>query len=174
MPKNVQTTAQLHSSHTLANKILQARLQQYMNWELADVQSEFRKERGTRVKIANICWIIEKARELQKNIVFHFIDYAKAFDCVDHNNLWKTLKEMGYQTTLPASWKILMQVKKQQLELDMEQWSGSKLVKEYVKTVNCDRAYLTYLQSTSCKMPGWMKHILESRLQGEISVTSDM
>ena len=115
VPKNVQTTAQLHSSHTLANKILQARLQQYMNWELADVQSEFRKERGTRVKIANICWIIEKARELQKNIVFHFIDYAKAFDCVDHNNLWKTLKEMGYQTTLPASWKILMQVKKQQL-----------------------------------------------------------
>ena len=101
-----------------------------MNRELADVQSEFRKERGTRVKIANICWIIEKARELQKNIVFHFIDYAKAFDCVDHNNLWKTLKEMGYQTTLPASWKILMQVKKQQLELDMEQWSGSKLVKE--------------------------------------------
>ena len=67
-----------------------------------------------------------------------------------------------------------MQVKKQQLELDMEQWSGSKLIKAYVKTVYCDRAYLTYLQSTSCKMPGWMKHILESRLQGEISVTSDM
>ena len=84
------------------------------------------------------------------------------------------LKEMGYQTTLPASWKILMQVKKQQLELDMEQWSGSKLIKAYVKTVYCDRAYLTYMQSTSCKMPGWMKHKLESRLPGEISITSDM
>ena len=83
MPKNVQTTAQLHSSHTL--KILQARLQQYLNCELPDVQAGFRKGRGTRDQIANIHWIIEKAREFQKNIYFCFIDYAKAFDCVDHN-----------------------------------------------------------------------------------------
>ena len=76
-------------------KILQARLQQYMNWELPDVQAGFRKGRGTRDPIANICWIIEKAREFQKNIYFCFIDYAKAFDCVDHNTLWKILKEMG-------------------------------------------------------------------------------
>ena len=76
-------------------KILQARLQQYMNFELPDVQAGFRKSRGTRNQIANICWIIEKAREFQKNTYFCFIDYAKAFDCVDHNKLWKILKEMG-------------------------------------------------------------------------------
>ena len=75
-------------------KILQARLQQYVNNELPDVQGGFRKGRGTRDQIANICWIMEKAREFQKNIYFCFIDYAKAFDCVDHNKLWKILKEM--------------------------------------------------------------------------------
>ena len=96
MPKNAQTTAQLHSSHTLVMfKILQARLQQYVNRELPDVQAGFRKGRGTRNQIANIHWIMEKAREFQKSIYFFFIDYAKAFDCVDHNQLWKILKEMG-------------------------------------------------------------------------------
>ena len=93
MPKDAQTTSQLHSSHML--KILQARLQEYMNRELPDVQGGFRKGRGTRDQIANICWIIEKTIEFQKNIYFCFIDYAKAFDCVDHNKLWKILKEMG-------------------------------------------------------------------------------
>ena len=90
MPKNAQTTTQLHSSHTLAKvtlKILQARLQQYMNCELPDVQAGFRKGRGTRYQIGNICWIIEKAREFQKNIYFCLIDCAKAFDCVDHSKL---------------------------------------------------------------------------------------
>ena len=76
-------------------KILHARLQQYENCELPDVQAGFRKGRGTRDQIANICWIIEKAREFQKDIYFCFIDYAKAFDCVDHNKLWKILQEMG-------------------------------------------------------------------------------
>ena len=76
-------------------KILQARLQRYMNCELPDVQARFRKGRGTRDQIANICWIMEKAREFQKNISFCFLDYAKAFDCVDHNQLWKILKQMG-------------------------------------------------------------------------------
>ena len=76
-------------------KILQARLRQYMNHELSDVQADFRKGRGTRDQIANIRWIMEKAREFQKNIYLCFMDYAKAFDCVDHNNLWKILKEMG-------------------------------------------------------------------------------
>ena len=97
MPKNAQTTAQLHSSHTLVVmlKILQARLQQYMNRELPDVQAGFRKGRGTTDQIDNICWIMEKAREFQKNIYFCFIDYGKAFDCVDHNKLRKILKEMG-------------------------------------------------------------------------------
>ena len=82
-------------------KILQARLQQYMNRELPDVQASFRKGRGTRDQIANIRWIIEKAREFPKNIYFCFIDYAKAFDCVDHNKLWKILKEMGMNTRPP-------------------------------------------------------------------------
>ena len=107
-------------------KILQARLQQYMNRELLDVQADFRKGRGIIDQIANICWIIKKAREFQKNIYFCFIDYAKAFDCVDHNKLWKFWKRWEYQTIWPASWETYMQVRKQQLELDMEQQTGSK------------------------------------------------
>ena len=107
-------------------KILQASLQQHVNRELPDVQAGFRKGRGTRDPIANIHWIMEKAREFQKNIYFWFIDYAKAFDCVDHNNYGKFCKRWEYQTTWPASWEICMQVRKQQLELDMEQQTGSK------------------------------------------------
>ena len=107
-------------------KILQARLQQYVNRELPDVQAAFRKGRGTRDQIANICWIMEKAREFQKSIYVCFIDYAKAFDCVDHNKLWNIWKRMAYHTTWPASWETYMQVRKQQLELDMEQQTGSK------------------------------------------------
>ena len=107
-------------------KILQARLQQYMNHELPDDQAGFRKGRGTRDQIANIRWIMEKAREFQKNIDFCFIDYAKAFDCVDHNNCATFWKRWEYQTTWPASWETCMQVRKQQLELDMEQQTGYK------------------------------------------------
>ena len=107
-------------------KILQARLQQYVNCELPDVQADLRKGRGTRDQIANIRWIMEKAREFQKNIYFCIIDYAKAFDCVDHNQLWKILKEMGIPDHLTCLWEICMQVRKQQLELDMEQQTGSK------------------------------------------------
>ena len=106
--------------------ILQARLQQYVNRELPDVQTGFRKGRGTRDQIANIHWIVKKAREFQKNIYFCFIDYAKAFDCVDHNKLWKILQEIGIPDHWPDSWEICMQVRKQQLELDMEQQTGSK------------------------------------------------
>ena len=91
-------------------KILQARLQQYTNHELPDVQAGFRKGKGTRDQIANIHWIIEKAREFQKDICF--IDYTKAFDCVDYNKCGKFLKRREYQATLPASWEICMQVKK--------------------------------------------------------------
>ena len=108
-------------------KILQARLQQYVNHELPDVEAVFRKGRGTRDQLANICWIIEKTREFQKkNIYFCFIDYAKAFDCVDHNKLGKFWNRWEYQTTWPASWETYTQVRKQQLELDMEQQTGSK------------------------------------------------
>ena len=97
-----------------------------MNPELPDVQAGFRKGRGTRDLIANIRWIIKKPREFQKNIYFCFTDYAKAFDCVDHNKLWKIQKQMARPDHLPASWEISMQVRKQQLELDMEQQTGSK------------------------------------------------
>ena len=96
---NCHTIALISHASTAMLKILQARLQQYMNLELADVQAGFRKGRGARDQIANICWIIKKAREFQKNIYFCFIDYAKAFDCVDHNKLWKILKRWEYQTT---------------------------------------------------------------------------
>ena len=92
---NYQTIALISDASKVMLKILQARLQQYMNCELPDVQADFRKGRGTRDQIANILWIIERAREFQKNIYFCFIDYAKAFDCVDHNKLWKILQEMG-------------------------------------------------------------------------------
>ena len=108
-------------------KILQVRLQQYVNRELPDVQNGFRKGRGTRDQVTNIRWIIEKARECQKNIYFCFIDYAKAFDCVDHNKLWKILKEMGIPDHLTCLLReTCMQVRKQQLELDMEQQTDSK------------------------------------------------
>ena len=127
MPKNAQNTIALisHDSKVML-KILQARLQQYVNCELPDVQAGFRKGRGTRDQIASIHCIIKKAREFQKNIYFCFIDYAKAFDWVDYNKLRKILKEMEYQTTWPASWETCMQVRKQQLELNMEQQTGSK------------------------------------------------
>ena len=106
-------------------KILQAKLQQYVNCERPDVQAGFRKGRGTRDQIADICWIIEKVRAFQKNIYFCFIDYAKAFVWITINcgKFWERWK---YQTTWPASWEICMQVRKQQLELDMEQQTGSK------------------------------------------------
>ena len=136
-------------------KILQDRLQQYVNQVRLDAQAEFRKGRGTRYWVANIHWIIEKAREFQKNIYFCFIDYAKAFDS---QQTGKFLKRWEYQTTLPASWETCEQDKKQKLELDMEQLTGSKLGTEYDKTVYCHPAYLTYMQSTSCKMLGWKKH----------------
>ena len=125
-----------------------------MNCELPDVQAGFRKGRGTRDQIANISWIIEKAKYFQKNIYFCFTDYANVFECVDHKKLWKILQEMGIPDHLTYLRRNRMQVKKQQLELDMEQQIGSKSGKEYIKVVYCHPAYLTYMQSTSCKMPG--------------------
>ena len=112
-------------------KIRQERLQQYMNREIPDVQAGFRKGRGTRDQIANIRWIMEKAREFQKNICF--IDYTEVFDCVEHNKSGKFLKRWEYQTTLPASWETCRQ--DEATELVMEQWTGSKLGKEYVKAL---------------------------------------
>ena len=117
---------------------------------------------------------MQKAREFQKNIYFCFIDYTKAFDCVDHNKLWKILKEMGIPDHFTCLLKICMSVKKQQLEPCTEQLSGSRLRKEYDRAVCCHPVCLTYNLSTSWKMPDWMSYKLESRQVGETSTTSDM
>ena len=143
---------------------LQARLQQYVSYEWPDVQAGFRKGRGTRDQIANIWWIIKKAREFQKNIYFCFFDYAKAFVCVDHNKLWKILKEMGIPDLLTCLLRNLYAGQEATVKTDMEQQIGYKLGKEYVKAVYCHPTYLPYMQSTSWEMLGWMKHMLESSL----------
>ena len=135
-------------------KILQARLQQDVNRELTDVQAGFRKGRGTRDQIVNICWIIKKARELRKNIYFCFTDYTNAFVWIKTKLCGKFFKRWEDQTTWPASWEICIQVKKQQLELDTEQ-TGSKQGKEYVKAIYCHPAYLTSIQSTAKCQVGW-------------------
>ena len=125
MPKNAKTTALISQASKIMLNILQARLQQYVIHKLPDVQGGFSKGRGTRDQIANICWIIEKAREFQKNIYFCFIDYAKVFAWITINS-GKFWKRWEYQTTWPASWEICMQARKHQLEPEMEQQTGSK------------------------------------------------
>ena len=125
------------------------------------------------INTANIRWIIEKAGGFQKNIYFCFTDYAKAFDCVDHTKLWKILQEMGIPDHLTCLLRNLY-ASQEVTEPDMEQQTGSKLGKESIKVIYCHPAYLTSMQSTSWEMPSWTKHKLESRLLGEISVTSDM
>ena len=123
-----------HASKAML-KILQARLQQYVNRELPDVQAGFRKGRGSRDQIANIHWITEKARELQKNIYFCFIDYAKAFDCVDHNKLWKILKEMEIPDHLTCLLRNLYAGQEVAVRTWHKQETGSKSGKEYVKAI---------------------------------------
>ena len=147
---NYHTVALISHTSKVMLKVLQAKLQQYMKCELPDVQAVFRKGRGTRDQIANICWIIGKAKEFQKSIYICFIDYAKTFDCVDHKKLWKILEEMGTPDNLTCLLRNLYAGQKAtQLELDMEQQTGSKSGKEYVKAVYCHSVYLTYMQSTS-------------------------
>ena len=144
-------------------KILQARLQQYMNQEIPDVQAGFRKGRGTRDQIANIFSIIEKAREIQKNIYFCFTDYAKAFDCMDHNNFGKFLKEMGITDHLTCLLRNQYACQEATVRTGYGTMDWFKIRKEYVKAVHCHPAYLTYMQSTSCEMLAWIKHKLRSR-----------
>ena len=140
-----------------------------------NVQAGFRKGRGTRDEIANIRWIIEKAREFQKNISFCFISYAKAFECVDHNKLWKIPQEMGIPDHLTSLLRHLYAGQEATVRTRHGTMDWFKLRKEYVKTVCIlSPACLTYMQSTSCEMLGSMKHKLESRLPGEISTTSDI
>ena len=175
MSKNVQTnTTELisHASNVMF-KIHQARLQQYMNWEISDVQARFRKNRGTRDLIAKIHWIIEKENS-RRTSTSASLTMPKPLTVWITTNCGKFFKWWEYHTTWPASWETCMQVKKQQLEPDMEQQIGSKSGKESVKAVYCHPAYLTSMQSASHRMLGGMNHKLESRLQGEISTTSDM
>ena len=150
-------------------KVLQTRLQQYVNRELRDVQAGFRKGRGTRDQIAKVYLLIEEARSFQKSIYFCFTDYTKAFDCVDYNKLWKSLKEMGIPDHLTCLLRNLYSGQEATVRTECGTTIFSKLGKEYVKTVYCHPAYLT-----SHGMLGWMNHKLESRLPGEISTTSDM
>ena len=148
---NYHTIALISHASKVILKILQATLQQYMNWEFPDVQAGFRKIRETRDQTANIHWIMEKAREFLKNIYFCFIDYAKAFVWIT-TNCGKFFKRWEYQTTLPVSWETCVQMKKQQLELDVEQW----LVPNWEGI--CQGCILSpclfTMQSTSCEIPG--------------------
>ena len=145
-----------------------------MNQELSDVQVGFRKGRKTRDQIANNHWIIEKAREFQKNIYFCFIDHTKAFDCVGHNKLWTILKEIGVLDYLTCLLINLYTGQEATVRTGhgTTDWFNTK--KEYNNTVCCHLAYLTYMHSTPCEMPGWMNHKLELRLPGEILTASDM
>ena len=153
---------------------IQARLQQYVNRELPDVPAGFRKGRGTRYQIANICWIIEKAREFQKNIYFYFINYANAFDCIDHDKLCKILKEMR----IPDHLTCLLRNLYAGQEATVRTGHGSTGWFQIGKGVRQGCILLaclsTYMQNTSLEMPGWMKRKLESRLPGEISITSNI
>ena len=165
----------IHLTHSkIILKIIQARLQQYVNQELPNIQAGFRKGRGTSDQIANIVGSYKKHESSRKTSNSALLTTPKPLTVWIRTNYAKFWKRWEYQTTWPASWVICMQAKKQQLELDMEQWTDSKLGKDYFKAVYCHSAYLTHIRSTSCEMLGWMKHKLETRLPGEISITSDM
>ena len=143
-------------------KILQARLQLYMSRELSDVEAELRKGRGTRDQIASIRWLMKKTREFQNKSTSASLTIPKPLTVWIMTN-WKILKEMGMPDNLTCLLRNLYQAKKQHLELDMGQWTGSKLKKELIKAICCHHVYLTSVWSVSCKIPGWMNHKLESR-----------
>ena len=171
---NCHTIALISHTSKVMLKILQARLQQYMNDELPDAQAGFRKDRGTRDQIANIHWIIKKAREFQKNIYFCFINYAKAFVCVDHHKLWKILPKMGISDHLTCLLRNLYAGQEATVRTGYGRTDWFQIGKEFFKAVYYHPAHLTCMQSMSCELPDWMKHKLESRWPGEISITSDM
>ena len=144
-----------------------------MNWELLFVQAGFRKAEEPQRKLPTFVGSKKKQENSRKTSTSASLTMLKPLTVWITSNSGKYFKRWKYQTTLPASWETCMQVKKQQLEPDMQQQTGSKLGREYVKAVYCYPAYLTYMQSTSCEILDWMKHKLESRLLGEISITSD-
>ena len=155
-------------------KILQASLQQYMNHELPDVQAGLKKGRGNREKISKICWIIEKTKEFQKIIYLCFINYTRGFDCVYHNKLWKILNEMGTPDHLTCLLRNLYADQEATVRTGHGTSDWFQIGKGVHQGCILSPAYLTYMRSTSWEMLGWRKHKLESRLLGEISITSDM
>ena len=160
MPKNfklLHNCTHVNTSKVML-KILQSRLQQYVNCEIPDVQAGSRKGRGTRDQIASIPGSSKKQDSSRKTPISALLITPKPLTVWITTNCGKFFKRWEHQTTWPASWEICMQVMKQQLELDMEQKTDSKSGKEYVKAVYCQPACLTYMQSASCKMSGWMKH----------------
>ena len=154
-------------------KILQARLQQYVNHELPDVQAGFRKPEEPEIKLPTSAGSLKKLESSRKTSISALLTMPKPLTMWITTN-WKILNEMGIPDHLTCLLRTCMWIKKQRLELDTEQLTGSKLGKEHVRAVYCHSAYLTYMQSTSCEMLGWMTHKLESRFLGEISTTSDM
>ena len=171
--KNVQTTIQLCSFHMLANQCSKSFKVGFSstgtkNFQMFKLDLENAEE--WEIKLPTCNW---KSKGIpEKNVLFCFIAYTKAFDCADHKKMWKILKEMG----IPDHFACLLsiQVKKQQLALNLEQWTGSKLGKACVKIVYRHPVYLTFMQSTSCQRLGWMRYKVESRFLGEVSTTSDM
>ena len=155
-------------------KILQARLQQYTNHELPDIQAGFRKGRGTSDQIANIHWIIEKAKEFQKNIYFCFIIYAKAFECVDHNKLWKILQEMGIPDLLTCLLRNLYAGQEATVIMGHETTDWFQIGKEVHQGCILSPCSFNLYAEYIMRNTGLEKHKLESRLPGEISITSDM
>ena len=155
-------------------KILQARLQQYMNRELPDIPMlVLETAEETEIKLSTSTGLLKKQESSRKTSASALLTMQKPLTVWIKTNCGKFL-EMGIQTTLPAFWETCMEDKKQQLELDMEQQTGSQSGMENIKAIYCHPAYLTSMQSTSWEMPDWIKHKLESRLPGEISITSDM
>ena len=169
---NYCTIALISHDSKIILKILQARLQHYVNWESQMFTLDLEKSEKPDINLLTSIGSQKNQENSRKSSISASLTVLQPFTvCITTN--WAKFKRWEYQNTLLASWENWMQIKKQQLEQDMEQWTGSKLGKEYIKVVYCQPAYLTYMQSTSCKMPGWIKHKLESRLLGEISITSD-
>ena len=177
IPKNAQTIALISHASKVMLKILQARLQQYVNRELPDVQAGFRKGRGTRDQIANIHWVIKKAREFQKNIYFCFSDYVKAFDCVDHNKLWKILKDMGIPDHLTCLLRNLHEGQEETVRIEhgTTEWFQIRkgVCQGCIFSPCLFNLYAEYI-IRNAGLEEAQAGKLDSRLPGEISITSDM
>ena len=171
---NYCTIALISHASKVMLKILQARLQQYVNHELPDVQAGFRKGRGTRSQIANIRWIMEKAREFQKNIYFCFIDYAKALNCVDHNKLWKILKEMEIPDHLTCLLRNLYSGQEATVRTGHGTMDWFKIGKGVCQACILSSCLFNFYAEYMMWHGGLDEAQLESRLPGEISITSDM